>query len=46
MTYEIKIGDLILILTSNTYPNDINTLDPCYLREGRVQYSKEVFGKN
>jgi len=36
---------LILILTSNSYPNDINKMDPCYLREGRVHYSKEVLGK-
>jgi len=36
---------LILILTSNTYPSDINKMDPCYIRKGRVHYVKEVIGK-
>ena len=40
-----KYENLILILTSNSYPNDINKMDHCYIREGRVHYFKEVIGK-
>lgn len=34
--------NLILILISNSGPDEINKLDPCYVREGRVHYVREV----
>jgi hypothetical protein len=36
----------ILILTSNISPDEINKLDPCYIRKGRVQYFREVFNNS
>ena len=36
---------LILILCSNKIPSEINNLNPCYIREGRVNYIKEVINK-
>ena len=36
---------LILILCSNKTPSEINNLNPCYIREGRVNYIKEVINK-
>ena len=41
-----RYPNLILILTSNSYPEDINKMDISYLRKGRIHYSKEVFGIN